>query len=64
MKNQVKLTKTVKGLPYKVGDIVPVTMGIKGLYLWHVGIMIIELPKGSYQEPLIKGNLIRNAVWN
>jgi len=44
----VKLTKPVKGLPYKVGMLVPVNSGVHGL-VWHVWKAIITLPKDSYE---------------
>jgi hypothetical protein len=43
----VILTKKVDGLPYKVGDKVPVYQGNFGL-IWHVWTTIIDLPEDSY----------------
>lgn len=46
---KVKLLKKVKGLPYKVGQLVPVSIGKDGNLLWHVHTTIIDLPKDSYE---------------
>lgn len=55
----VRLVKTVKDLPYKVGMNVPVSRTNDGRMLWHVCIrkegqevrtIIIELPPYSYTE--------------
>ena len=46
----VKLTKTVPGLPYKVGDTVTVSRGVRGM-VWHVWKTLICLPEDSYTKP-------------
>ena len=50
MRDAVILTRKVTGLPYRVGDHVPVCRGKKGL-VWHVWNKVIELPKDSYEIP-------------
>lgn len=47
--NRVKITRKIPGLPYKVGDKVPVTFRWDGLPVWHVWKHIIVLPEGSYE---------------
>jgi hypothetical protein len=47
---KVRLKFEVDGLPYKVGQLVPVTLGIDGYYIWHVGTMMVTLPILSYEE--------------
>ncbi len=45
---KVKLLRKVKGLPYNVGDFVPVYVGRHGKLIWHVYKTIIVLPDDSY----------------
>ena len=45
----VILKKPVTGLPYPVGAVVPITYGRFNLPIWHVGLTLITLPKGTYR---------------
>jgi len=47
---KVKLLKPVAGLPYKLGDIVPVYRTYKNKIIWHVWTMIVTLPEDSYER--------------
>ena len=50
----VRLLKKVEGLPYKVGQLVPVHyVTWNGQCLWHVWKTIIRLPSGSYHMTMI-----------
>ena len=45
---KVKLLKKVKGLPYNVGDLVPVYVNRHHKLVWHVYKTIIVLPDNSH----------------
>lgn len=49
LQTYVKLIKPVKGLPYNIGQRVPVYKGVHGL-IWHVWKTIIVLPKDAYER--------------
>lgn len=44
------LVKRVKGLPYKIGQRVPLHIGNKNQLLWHVWTTIIEVPRTHVKE--------------
>ncbi len=51
--------KRIEGLSYKASDLIPLYIGNRGQYLWHVGAKIVTVPKDSISLDLS----ILNKLW-